>query len=119
MGFASHDRIKGADPPPLGLLPDLDMPSPLSPGASAILPAGAMIFQNFLNAPVMLFSSLWGPRWDGPAVFLGEAPPLGHRPLDHGKGLPLPPLAHRSRISVRRVVDGMEIWAWRIDAHTN
>ena len=36
--------------------------------------------------------------------------------MDHGQGLLMPPLPHRSLLSARNVTDGLEIAAWRIDA---
>lgn len=85
------------------------------PAADAF-PAEALTFHNSVGEPVLLYAALWGPDGDGPEVLVGEAPDLSIRPLDGGRGLVLPPLAHRTRLAARNVTDGTELVAWRVDA---
>lgn len=73
-------------------------------------------FHNNLEDTVLLYTALWGPMADGPETFLGEIASISVRPHDGGRGLQLPPLAHRLLLVAKNVTDGRRVKAWRVDA---
>eukprot|EP00927_Polykrikos_kofoidii_P067775 TRINITY_DN63218_c0_g1_i1.p1 TRINITY_DN63218_c0_g1~~TRINITY_DN63218_c0_g1_i1.p1 ORF type:complete len:590 (-),score=74.30 TRINITY_DN63218_c0_g1_i1:318-2087(-) len=97
------NRQQGGPPPP-----------PLEDGDEAFT-ISPLSVNNRLSVPVMLQAQLWGPVDDGPPTFVGEVYPAASRPHDKDRGLTLPPMGHRTRLSVRNVTDGTELCAWRVD----
>jgi len=100
----------GPVPPPLG---DDDDENGRQLGISSTSP---FVFHNERKESVLLYSALWGPQQDGPDTFLGEALGMGDAPPNRDRKVVLPPLPHRSRLSVRSFQDGTEIAVWRVDA---
>lgn len=95
------------------------VPPALGEDARSAFPEEPLFFHNNLAETVLLYAAMWGPGHDGPEELLGEVPGVAERPYDGGRGLALPPLAHRSRLAARNIADGTEVAVWRVDVRAS
>lgn len=114
--FAYQTAVASDEDGPNGVMHEEPIPPALELDVPTAFPDESLTFHSTLREIVILSSAMWGPDGDGPEVFISEIPGAHERPHDGGRGIVLPPLAHRTRLIARNVTDGSMITAWRLDA---